>query len=143
MRSLLILFLLAICLAPELLMAQSETLADQTTSSETEAAHELQAEPAAGGSEREGRGTISSAQEDQERKLRKQKLEIGLILTSAIVMAGVFLVVLTLLYGRRTKRQLAAGRGPSAPRDDLWYLKKSQESSSANGADAEPEGDSE
>ena len=135
MRSLPILLLFAVCLTPALLLAQSETSADQESVSQTEAV------PAPDETTDDVDGAETSAQEEQEKQRKKQKLEIGLILTSAIVILGIFLVVLTLLYGRRTKRQIAAGRGPTPPRDDLWYLKKSRESSSANASDAEQEGD--
>jgi len=139
MRSLLFLFLACGCLTPQPLRAQSETPADREIASETRAARDLQADPAPGGPEDDVAGAESSAPHELEKKRRKQKLEIGLILTSVIMIMGIFLVVLTLLYGRRTKRQLAAGRGPSAPRDELWYLKKSQDASSANVSDAEQE----
>jgi len=61
--------------------------------------------------------------ESPDSSLQKQKLEIGLILTACILLLGLFLVVSTLIYGRRTRRQLATGRGDSQPRDELWYLK--------------------
>jgi len=63
----------------------------------------------------------------QEQDLQKRKLEIGMILASGIFLMGMFLVILTLIYGRRTRRQLAAGRGESQPRDELWYLKHRKE----------------
>lgn len=65
----------------------------------------------------------TSGHDDHDSTLQKQKLEIGLILTACIFLLGLFLVVSTLIYGRRTRRQLAAGRGDSQLRDELWYLK--------------------
>jgi len=62
-------------------------------------------------------------EDGQDSLLQKRKLEIGLILTACIFLLGLFLVVSTLIYGRRTRRQLAAGRGDSQLRDELWYLK--------------------
>jgi hypothetical protein len=143
MRSLLILFLLPVSLAPQLLPAQSETPADRESATEPEIARVRQAVPEPGETATGVDDTEESSGEEQENNRQKRMLEIGLILTSGIVIVGVFLVVLTLLYGRRTKRQLAAGRGPSSPRDDLWYLKKSSEASSPNVSESEPEGGSE
>lgn len=125
MRSLAILLLLHGCLAPRLILAQSETPAEDKPASETDVAN-----------------AETSASEDREKRRKKQKVEIGLILTSGIVMLGIFLVTLTLLYGRRTKRQLASGRGPTSPRDDLWYLKKTREAPSTDVSDAEQEEES-
>lgn len=143
MRSLLILLLLAGNLAPRILQAQSGTSAIQDTDAETQAAPGPQPGSEAARTETDVAGEEATASDDRVKQQQKQKVEIGLILTSVIVIIGVFLVVLTLLYGRRTKRQLAAGRGPSSPRDDLWYLKKSRNTSSQNVPDAEQEGNSE
>jgi hypothetical protein len=84
-----------------------------------------------------------SAEDEKEQELRKRKLEIGMIFTSIIVVMGVFLVVMILLYGRRTRRQLATGRAASAPRDELWYLKQRRDTSAADDSKSEREGDSE
>lgn len=65
--------------------------------------------------------------QDEDSFLLKRKLEIGLILTAGIFLLGMFLVITTLAYGRRTRRQLAAGRGDSQPRDELWYLKNERQ----------------
>ncbi|MBD3672579.1 MAG: hypothetical protein HUJ26_03540 [Planctomycetaceae bacterium] len=68
--------------------------------------------------------------QDEESFLLKRKLEIGLILTACIFLLGMFLVITTLAYGRRTRRQLAAGRGDSQPRDELWYFKNERQDDS-------------
>ncbi len=99
----------------------------QTPPVEAERASEQQATAADEGREDSHDGN-SHEGDDEERLLKQRKLEIGMILTSGIVVLGVFLVVLTLLYGRRTRRQMTAGRGVSAQRDELWYLKKTPES---------------
>lgn len=85
----------------------------------------------------------ASADDENEKALRKRKLEIGMIFTGIIVVVGVFLVVMILLYGRRTRRQIAAGRAASAPRDELWYLKQRRDTSATDDSKSEREGDSE
>jgi hypothetical protein len=76
---------------------------------------------------------------DAETALKKRKLEIGMILTAGIFLLGMFLVVVTLIYGRRTRRQIAAGRGPSQVRDELWYLKNKSAKSSIGEQDESQE----
>lgn len=65
---------------------------------------------------------------DQQDDIKKRKLEIGMILTSGVLILGIFLIAMILLYGRRLRRQLALGREPTQPRDELWYLKNPVES---------------
>lgn len=85
----------------------------------------------------------ADAEDERDRRLKKRKLEIGMIFTGGIIVMGVFLVVVILIYGRRTRRQLAAGRTASAPRDELWYLKQRRDAFSADDSKSEREGDSE
>jgi hypothetical protein len=77
----------------------------------------------------------SSDSEDEDQNLKKRKLEIGIILTAGIFLVGLFLVAVTLIYGRRTRRQIAMGRGPSQARDELWYLKHAKDQPAKNEID--------
>ncbi len=70
--------------------------------------------------------TESSDSGNSQEEVQKRKLEIGMILVAGILMLGLFLVAVILVYGRRTRRRLALGRGESSPRDDLWYLKHAE-----------------
>ncbi len=54
----------------------------------------------------------SSDLDEEDEDLKKRKLEIGIILTAGIFLVGLFLVAVTLIYGRRTRRQIAAGLVP-------------------------------
>lgn len=53
----------------------------------------------------------------------KETIEIGFVLLGGIGILGVFLIAFALIYGRRLRRQVQAGRSPSQVRDELWYLK--------------------
>ncbi|MDC0307562.1 MAG: hypothetical protein P8M30_03755 [Planctomycetaceae bacterium] len=77
----------------------------------------------------------SSDLDEEDEDLKKRKLEIGIILTAGIFLVGLFLVAVTLIYGRRTRRQIAAGRGPSQARDELWYLKHAKSQPAENESD--------
>jgi len=89
-------------------------------------------------SEQQVTDTEQSASENsdaEEKDLQKRKLEIGIILTAGIFLVGLFLVAVTLIYGRRTRRQIAMNRGPSQVRDELWYLKHAKDPSNEDESD--------
>lgn len=75
----------------------------------------------------------------EEARERKQAYEIGMILLAGIGFLGIFLIAFVLIYSRSVRRKIRAGRKPTAPRDDLWYLKSK---SPPADADSPPESDS-
>lgn len=58
-----------------------------------------------------------------EKAEQKRQAWAGLLAVAGIAIAGIGLATVTILWGARLRRETRKSSPPSAPRDDLWFLR--------------------
>jgi len=68
--------------------------------------------------------TDSNTRNDEAiRQQKRKKVTVGFYVLCGIVLLGILTVLITMMMGHSVRRIARKPTSPSAPRDELWYLK--------------------
>lgn len=69
------------------------------------------------------RNSAPGAENAQVKSEQRRQAFAGLLAIAGIAIAGIGLATVTILWGARVRRETRKSFTPTAPRDDLWFLR--------------------